>query len=50
MRNFYFKESVADTGIDVMIIFIVMVLLAVIAASFIIKTSTTLETQPLSTG
>jgi len=50
MSNSTFNKSIAAIGIGAMIVFIAMVMVAGIAASVIIQTSTTLETQSLSTG
>jgi len=45
-----FKENKGSIGIGAMIVFIAMVLVAGIAASVLIQTSTTLESQALATG
>ena len=45
-----FKENEGSIGIGAMIVFIAMVLVAGIAASVLIQTSTTLESQALATG
>ena len=54
MGKIYFKiiknKNNASMGIGAMVIFIAMVLVAGIAASVLIQTSTTLESQALSTG
>jgi flagellin FlaB len=44
------KENEGSIGIGAMIVFIAMVLVAGIAASVLIQTSTTLESQALATG
>ena len=44
------KENKGSIGIGAMIVFIAMVLVAGIAASVLIQTSTTLESQALATG
>lgn len=49
MRNL-FKKDVGSIGIGAMIVFIAMVLVAGIAASVLIQTSTTLESQAMATG
>lgn len=45
-----FNDIIAAIGIGAMIVFIAMVMIAGIAATVIIQTSTTLETQTLTTG
>ena len=50
MRKLFNKNESASIGIGAMIVFIAMVLVAGIAASVLIQTSTTLESQALSTG
>lgn len=48
--KFYNEKETASIGIGAMIVFIAMVLVAGIAASVLIQTSTTLESQASSTG
>jgi flagellin FlaB len=50
MRKLFNKNESASIGIGAMIVFIAMVLVAGIAASVLIQTSTTLESQAMSTG
>ena len=50
MRKIFNKNEQASIGIGAMIVFIAMVLVAGIAASVLIQTSTTLESQAMSTG
>ncbi|MBS3801382.1 MAG: flagellin, partial [Candidatus Thermoplasmatota archaeon] len=44
------RKNIAAIGIGAMIVFIAMVLVAGIAASVLVQTSTTLEMQALKTG
>lgn len=48
--RFFFNKNTASMGIGAMIVFIAMVLVAGIAASVLIQTSNTLETQALKSG
>lgn len=50
MRNSLFENRAASIGIGAMILFIAMVLIAGIAATVIIQTSSTLEQQAMTTG
>jgi flagellin FlaB len=50
MRKLFNKNENASIGIGAMIVFIAMVLVAGIAASVLIQTSTTLESQAMATG
>ena len=50
MRKIFKKNDHASIGIGAMIVFIAMVLVAGIAASVLIQTSTTLESQAMATG
>jgi flagellin FlaB len=50
MRKLFNKNESASIGIGAMIVFIAMVLVAGIAASVLIQTSTTLESQAMATG
>jgi len=50
MKIFEKKNDHASIGIGAMIVFIAMVLVAGIAASVLIQTSTTLESQAMATG
>jgi len=50
MRKLFNKNESGSIGIGAMIVFIAMVLVAGIAASVLIQTSTTLESQALATG
>jgi len=50
MMKLFKKNETASIGIGAMIVFIAMVLVAGIAASVLIQTSTTLESQAMATG
>ena len=50
MRNYSIRDRHASIGMGAMIVFIALVLVSGIAASVIISTSTTLETQSMKTG
>jgi len=50
MIKLFKKNETASIGIGAMIVFIAMVLVAGIAASVLIQTSTTLESQAMATG
>ena len=50
MRKLFKRNENASIGIGAMIVFIAMVLVAGIAASVLIQTSTTLESQAMATG
>lgn len=50
MRTYLFRNKEASIGIGAIIIFIALVLVAGIAATVIIETSSTLESQSMTTG